>query len=62
MVLKGIVSVEIVFPVTPQVPKKLSVTKTLVTLHSSHAAAGLEGRKNRRAEMKKRWVSSATCR
>ncbi|XP_071657952.1 cell division cycle protein 20 homolog B isoform X2 [Patagioenas fasciata] len=42
-------------PVTPQVPKKLSVAKTVATLHSSHAAAGLEGRKNRRAEMKKRW-------
>ncbi|NXW87449.1 CD20B protein, partial [Alopecoenas beccarii] len=42
-------------PVTPRVPKKLSVIRTVMTLHSSHAAAGLEGRKNRRAEMKKIW-------
>ncbi|NXT22969.1 CD20B protein, partial [Syrrhaptes paradoxus] len=40
-------------PVTLQVPKKLSVTKTVVTLCSSHAAAGLERRNNRRAEMEK---------
>ncbi|NWQ75463.1 CD20B protein, partial [Columbina picui] len=42
-------------PVIPQVPRKLSIMKTVTTLHSSHAAAGLEGRKYRRAEMKKRW-------
>ncbi|XP_010084284.1 PREDICTED: cell division cycle protein 20 homolog B, partial [Pterocles gutturalis] len=38
---------------TLQVPKKLSVTKTVVTLCSSHAAAALEGRNNRRDEMEK---------
>ncbi|NXW11344.1 CD20B protein, partial [Fregetta grallaria] len=41
-------------PVIPQVPKKFSITKTVVTLPSSHAAAGLEGRNNRRAEMEKK--------
>ncbi|NXJ57202.1 CD20B protein, partial [Spizaetus tyrannus] len=41
-------------PVIPQVPKKLSIMKTVVTLPSSHAAAGLEGRNNRRAEMEKK--------
>lgn len=60
MVFKGIVSIKIVFPVTPQMPKKLSVMKTCVTLSSSHAAAGLEGRNNVRAEIKKKQVSNAT--
>ncbi|KAM6035126.1 cell division cycle protein 20 homolog B [Theristicus caerulescens] len=41
-------------PVTHQVPKKLSVMKTVVTVPSSHAAEGLEGRNNRRAEMEKK--------
>ncbi|XP_075383101.1 cell division cycle protein 20 homolog B [Mycteria americana] len=41
-------------PVTPQVPKKLSIMKTIVTLPGSHAAAGLEGRNNRRAEMEEK--------
>ncbi|NXK13058.1 CD20B protein, partial [Herpetotheres cachinnans] len=41
-------------PVTPQVPKKLSIMKTVVTLPTSHAAAGLEGRNNRRARMEKK--------
>nr|XP_009942076.1 PREDICTED: cell division cycle protein 20 homolog B [Opisthocomus hoazin] len=36
---------------TPQVPEELSITKSVVTLRNSHAAAGLEGRNNRRAEM-----------
>ncbi|XP_032865082.1 cell division cycle protein 20 homolog B [Tyto alba] len=40
--------------VTPQVPKKLSVTKAVVSLPSSHAAAVLEGSNNRRAEMEKK--------
>ncbi|NWW89998.1 CD20B protein, partial [Rhynochetos jubatus] len=53
-VFKGIVSLKIVFPVTPQVPTKLSIRKTVVTLPSSHPAAGLEGRNNRRDEMKKK--------
>ncbi|NXG54992.1 CD20B protein, partial [Hemiprocne comata] len=53
----GIISIKIVFLVTPQVPKKLFITKTVVTLPSSHAAAGLEGRNNRereRAKMKRK--------
>ncbi|KAL9821150.1 uncharacterized protein GJ701_016415 [Geothlypis trichas] len=37
--------------VTPQMPKKFSMTKT--TLPSSHAATGLEGRNTRRAETEK---------
>jgi len=48
--------------VTPQVPEELSITKSVVTLRNSHAAAGLEGRNNRRAEMEveKKQVSNAT--
>lgn len=60
MVFKGVVSITIVFPVIPQVPKKLSIMKTVVTLPSSHAAAGLEGRNNRRAGMEKKQVSNGT--
>ncbi|NXT56730.1 CD20B protein, partial [Pluvianellus socialis] len=41
-------------PVTSQVPKKLSIMKTVVTLPSSHAAAGLEGRTFGRAERQKK--------
>ncbi|XP_010281664.1 PREDICTED: cell division cycle protein 20 homolog B [Phaethon lepturus] len=40
-------------PVIPLVPKKLSM-KTVVTLLNNHAAAGLEGRNNRRDEMEKK--------
>ncbi|NWR67819.1 CD20B protein, partial [Bucorvus abyssinicus] len=41
-------------PVSPQVFKKFSISKTVVTLPSNHAAAGLERRTNRRAEMEKK--------
>ncbi|NXI36236.1 CD20B protein, partial [Galbula dea] len=41
-------------PVSPQVPKKLCIMKTIVTLPKSYAAAGLEGKNNRRAEMEKK--------
>ncbi|KAM6363008.1 cell division cycle protein 20 homolog B [Pluvialis apricaria] len=41
-------------PVTPQMPKKLSIMKTVVTLPSSHAAAGLQGKNNVRAEIEKK--------
>ncbi|XP_074669773.1 cell division cycle protein 20 homolog B [Strix aluco] len=41
-------------PVTPQVPKKVSIMKTVVILSSSHAAAVLERSDNRRAEMEKK--------
>ncbi|NXV23972.1 CD20B protein, partial [Cepphus grylle] len=50
----GIVSVKIVFPVTPQLPKKVFIMKTVVTLPGSQAAAGLEGRNNGTAEMEKK--------
>ncbi|XP_040434801.1 cell division cycle protein 20 homolog B [Falco naumanni] len=46
-------------PVTPQVPKKLSVMKTVVTLPSSHAALGLEGSNNMRAGMEKKQICSS---
>ncbi|XP_010179352.1 PREDICTED: cell division cycle protein 20 homolog B-like, partial [Mesitornis unicolor] len=46
-------------PVTSQMPKKFSFTKTVVTLPSSHATAGLEGRNNRRAEMEKKQKCSS---
>lgn len=49
--LKGIVSIKTVFPVTPQMLKKVSIMKS--TLPSSHAATSLEGRNNRRAETEK---------
>ncbi|XP_051498786.1 cell division cycle protein 20 homolog B [Apus apus] len=39
--------------VTTQEPKKLSITKTVVTLPSSHAAAGLEWRNNRESKRTK---------
>lgn len=60
MFFKGIVSINIVFPVSPQVFKKLSVSKTFVTLPSNRAAAGLERRNNRRAKMEKKQVSNTT--
>ncbi|NXI89990.1 CD20B protein, partial [Psophia crepitans] len=41
-------------PVTPQVPRKLSIVKTILTLPSSHAAAGLEGWNNRAAGIEKK--------
>ncbi|XP_009988788.1 PREDICTED: cell division cycle protein 20 homolog B [Tauraco erythrolophus] len=41
-------------PVTPQVPKKLSIMKTVVTLPSSRASAGSGGRNKRRAEIEKK--------
>ncbi|NXW48764.1 CD20B protein, partial [Nyctiprogne leucopyga] len=41
-------------PVTPLVPKKLFIMKTVVTHPSSHAAAGLKGRNNRTTEMEKK--------
>ncbi|XP_064357046.1 uncharacterized protein LOC135324485 [Dromaius novaehollandiae] len=41
-------------PVSSQVPNKLSVKKTVVTLASSHNVAGLEERNSSRAEMGKR--------
>ncbi|XP_054042964.1 cell division cycle protein 20 homolog B [Rissa tridactyla] len=41
-------------PVIPQVPKKLFIMKTAVTLRGSQAAAGLEGRNNGTAEMEKK--------
>ncbi|XP_067171890.1 cell division cycle protein 20 homolog B [Apteryx mantelli] len=41
-------------PVSSQVPNKLSVNNTVVTLASSHNVAGLEGRNSSRAEMGKR--------
>ncbi|NXY72410.1 CD20B protein, partial [Glareola pratincola] len=50
----GIVSIKIVFPVTPQVPKKLFIMKTVGTPPVSKAAAGLEERNNGRAEMEKK--------
>ncbi|NXJ99308.1 CD20B protein, partial [Corythaixoides concolor] len=40
--------------VTPQVPKKLTIRKTVATLPSSRASAGLGGRNKRRAEMEKK--------
>ncbi|GAB0203491.1 cell division cycle protein 20 B [Grus japonensis] len=56
----GIVSIKIGFSVTPHVPKKLYIVKTVVTLPSSHAAADLEGWNNRTAEMEEKQVSNAT--
>ncbi|NWW42228.1 CD20B protein, partial [Pedionomus torquatus] len=41
-------------PVMPQVPKKLSIVRTVLTLPSSHGAAGLEGRSRGRTEMEKK--------
>ncbi|NXN20735.1 CD20B protein, partial [Nycticryphes semicollaris] len=41
-------------PAMLQVPKKLSIMRTVVTLPSSHAAADLEGRNRGRAEMEKK--------
>ncbi|XP_010306426.1 cell division cycle protein 20 homolog B [Balearica regulorum gibbericeps] len=46
-------------PVTPQVPKKLYIVKTVVTLPSSHGAADLEGWNNRTAEMEKKQKHSS---
>lgn len=60
MAFKGIVSIKIGFSVTPHVPKKLYIVKTVVTLPSSHAAADLEGWNNRTAEMEEKQVSNAT--
>ncbi|XP_074022411.1 cell division cycle protein 20 homolog B [Numenius arquata] len=41
-------------PVTPQMPKKLSIVRTVVTLPSNHAAADLEGRSRGRTEIEKK--------
>ncbi|NXP03939.1 CD20B protein, partial [Thinocorus orbignyianus] len=40
--------------VMPQVPKKRSIVRTVLTLPSSHAAADLEGRNRGRSEMEKK--------
>ncbi|XP_071887295.1 cell division cycle protein 20 homolog B isoform X2 [Anas platyrhynchos] len=41
-------------PVTPQIPKKLSMRETTVTLPCSHTAEGLEWRNNRRTKIGKK--------
>lgn len=40
--------------------KKPSIMKSAVTLSSKHTAAGLEGRNDRKTEIRKKWVSKCS--